>query len=453
VRVVGTRKPLEGIASGALEVAPPPPPTPPAPISDSTTRGQRWIIALIVAAAAGVFAASLDNDRRAEGVITFFFTVLASLGGAIGIRLAMRRLTPQMKTESELIHRIGVGGMASLFAAAFSFPFWLDRREPAGMWIAIFVPLFCMDAAAWAAPDRRQRVTFWDTVFLAGLFAFILSAIFDRASLVPVITLSAMCLMTQILSPWDRRAAAAASRQSQRPPPTTQATAMPAPSAPSTPATTTPPAALLTVGRIVSRLERRRLRREQRREQRRLRRTGSGVFFTLVTFLLLVPTAAVTLLTTIDLPKALSVGLPDTHTLRTLDREIFPGYPQWPELLLRIGILITSMLTILTLAACATARRRGGILHVLRGILGISTLLVSIALVGAAFSRNGWWNVAEQVHLQHAAAALAAFMDGFNPRALLLAAVTFMIATVLLAWPTAVADRNVATSSKQVGVA
>ena len=70
--------------------------------NDPTTRGQRRIIALIVAVAAGIFAASSNDDRRRRRRSQSSCSPsLASLGGAFGIRLAVRRLTPQMKTESE----------------------------------------------------------------------------------------------------------------------------------------------------------------------------------------------------------------------------------------------------------------------------------------------------------------------------------------------------------------
>jgi len=450
VRVVGGREPaLAGVDSRTMEVTPPSA-SQPADVNDTTTRGQRRIIALIVAVAAGIIAATFNQQRRPDNFEIFLFTVLASLGGAFGVGLAVRKLTPQMKTESEAIHRIGVGGLAALFSAGLSFPFWAGMREPSGLWIAIFVPLFLMDAAAWAAPDRRQRVTFWDSAFLAGLFAFILSAVFHGASLVPVVTLIAICLVTQILSPWDRRAADA--REPQKPPAITPP-AMPPLTSPSSPAMPASPGAPFIANGILSRLERRRLRREERRwrrEQRR-QRTTSSPLFTIFTLLLLVPAMALTLATALDVPEALSMGLPDAHTLRTLDQQIFPGYPQWPALLLRVGIVLSGVLAMLALAACATARRRGGMLHVARGVLGIATMLVSVALIGAAFSRNAWWEVADKVHLNQHAAALAAFLDRFDPRVLLLAAAAFIVATVLLVWPAR--DQMRVAPSNQEGVA
>jgi len=457
VRVVGGREaPLEGVNSRTMEVAPPSLPAGKAvPVNDTTTPGQRWIIALIVAAAGGLFAASLSGDRRPEPFLIFLFAMLAALGGALGIRLAVRRLTPQMKTESEAIHRIGVGGLASLFAAAISFPFWVDVREPSGLWIAIFAPLFCMDAAAWAAPDRPQRVSFWDTAFLAAIFAFILSAIFHGASLVPVVTLTALCLVTQILAPWDRRAAAtvtaaAAAREQQRKPhaavPAVAASSSWSPSA----APATPAAAHVDDEPPISRRELRRLRRLERRSHRRL--TGGGMFFALVAFLLLVPAMALTLLTALDVPKALSVGLPDPQAAHTLNTEIFSGYMEWPALLSRVGVVVAGLMTVLTLAASALARRRGGVLHVIRGMLGIAMLLVSIGLLGGAFSRNGWWAVAEYVHRDQFAAALAAFLDRFNGHVLLMAVGTFIIAMVIIVWPAA-AHRTPAPPSESRGVA
>ena len=442
IRVVGAGpRELEGVTSRTLEVTPPTPPT--AAATDSTTRAQRWIIALIVAVGAGIFAAALNPDRRPEPPAVFFFTVLATLGGAIGIRLAVRRLTPQMKTESEAIHRIGVGGMASLFAAGLSFPFWMEWREPSGLWISIFVPLFCMDVAALAEPDRRNRVTFWDTAFLAGVFAFILSAIFFRASMVPVVTVTAISLVTQILSPWDRRAAEAAAEASRKPTPPFQ------PAVPSIPEVPNMNVAVATVPSPVSAQAVPTNNAAPTQSRPRLLRRWNflGSFFALVAFVLLLLAAFLTLMTAVNVPEALSAGLPDPSVQHTFNVEIFAGYTEWPELLRRVGMLLSAMTTVLALTAAAMARRRAGILHVLRGMLGILTLVASAALVGVAFAPDGWWAVSEQVHMGRLAAAIAAFLDRLQPPVLLVAALLFVAATLLIVWPAA--DPTSATSSKK----
>jgi hypothetical protein len=198
-------------------------------------------------------------------------------------------------------------------------------------------------------------------------------------------------------------------------------------------------------------ISRRQLRRLRRLERGRRRGAGGGWFFSLVAFALLVPAMALTLLTALDVPKALSVGLPDPQAAYTLNNEIFPGYPEWPALLRRIAILVTGLLTILALAACALARRRAGVAHVVRGMLGIGMLLFSVALLGAAFARDGWAPIAQLVERQHFAAALAAFFDGFDSRVILLSAAAFIIAIVLIVSPAV--RRTPPTPSESKGAA
>jgi hypothetical protein len=96
------------------------------------------------------------------------------------------------------------------FIAGRSAP--LDGRDPhsmrdavqaatiiAGTWAAIFLPMFFMNVAAWAAPDREERVSFWDTAFLAGLFGFVVSTALGGSSSIGALAPAGICLVTQIL--------------------------------------------------------------------------------------------------------------------------------------------------------------------------------------------------------------------------------------------------------------
>jgi hypothetical protein len=52
-------------------------------------------------------------------------------------------------------------------------------------------------------------VSFWSPTFFAGLFAFILATVFHGSWVVSAFTLGGICLVTQILSPWNKEAAKA----------------------------------------------------------------------------------------------------------------------------------------------------------------------------------------------------------------------------------------------------
>src|SRR5687767_13583787 len=225
--------------------------------------------------------------------------------------------------------------------------------------------------------------------------------------MVPVVTVTANCLVTQILSPWDRQLAEAAASDAAKASPAHPAANNVTPAAaPAAAAAAVAPAAAAAPAPADHAFARLRQRRRLRRE-RRERRARRWSFFSFVSFLFIVPAMAVTLATAINVPDAMSVGLPHPDVARTLHGEIFPGYPQWPQLLVSIGTFFAVVLTLFAAAASAMARRRTGILHILRGIVAVATLVSSAAMLGVAFGRNGWLAVAERVHNGYAAAAVA----------------------------------------------
>ena len=425
---------VEGVNSRTMEVAPPP-----LPGADPLSRMQRLTIALIAAGVAALLAGAVaPHSRRPDtAVMSAFFVFFASIGGAIGIRLAVRRLLPQMHNESEAIHRIGVGGLASLFAALCSFPFWVGgdvTREPGALWLAILVPLFFMNAARWAVPDRAERVTFWDTIFLAGLFSFALSALFHDGSLVPVVAIAGICAFTQTISRWDPAAARLEEDSVPVMPPQTNAPPPPAPA---------PQAANAPTRKWSDRREERMWQREMRRLERlhhkRESRRG-GWFFSFIAFCLLVPAMLLAISIALEFPQALAAGVPDPSLTRELNNDLFNGYPAWPQLLERLATFTTVLLAILALLATLVARRRCGIAHLLRGLAGITLIMTAaLPLEGSFLTRRNvlhpWAVVAEHIDRNAPAAAVAALVDAFEAPVLLLAALWFVTGVVVLLWP------------------
>jgi hypothetical protein len=581
------------------------------PIVDPLSGKQRFSIAMITAVVAGIVAGCFPRERGVEPIAVMFFVFLASLGGALGVFLAARHLTPQLKGESEIIQRLAAGGLATLFAAVFSLPFWstlMVGKNLPGLWVPVMVPLFCMNSQAWAASNRKQRVDFWENAFLAGLFAWIVSCMFSQESYIPVVTMMAICMVTQVLSPWDANAPRPRGLKEKvfsqlttkfqtatgSVPPLPAIPAIPMPGARFQPP---PPRtyrwrpvnsllrviwliamiislglgvaltvaavstarsndfpllmafgvalmfgslvfgvqlcrsrfygwwsyvlkplliilltgtvlgssfmlamghlrgdefimaifllvacgqALLVVPFIPARkviavepgaaeppppisegprnlwqsrraewVESRRVQRAERRALRRQRHTQllNGSSF------LMIAAVIVTLAYALNVPEALSVGLPDARFSKDLHEKWFNGYPAWPELLNRLLAAAALLLTVLTIALTAMARRHAGIAHILRGIIGVALLVSSAGMIRNGFHPSAWSAVASQVHQDHPGAAIAVFLDSFRDDAVSAACIMFVVASVLLAWTAPAPRAQVAAAPKQEGAA
>jgi hypothetical protein len=421
-----------GISSRAMDVTPP-------AVADPMTRGQRLFIAIIASLLAGTVAGCLTHERFIEPVAVFLFVFTASMGGALGIILAVRKLTPQIHGESETNHRIAVGGLASLLAALLSVPMWgpgAVSRDPAGLWLPILVPLFFMNAAAWTKPDREERVTFWDTAFLAGLFAFIISQIFDSGSWTPIVTVAAIAVVTQILSAFDPKA----NRPGKKIAKAWKTISNQAFTGVNAAAAATAAAAGPTSRKAgwYEYRARRRIEREQwrqmRREQRALyRREHRGSLLSLPAFVFIVVACAVSLAMALRFVDALHAGLPDPSVRYQLERDIFNGYPDWDRLLLKLGAFLTVVTTMLAVTTTTLARRRRGPLHILRGVFGVLLLIGAMFSIGGAFRFGSWDEIARFVHHNQPAPAIATFLNGFNG-VIILSAVMFVVAIIMIAW-------------------
>jgi hypothetical protein len=599
---------MHGVSSRALDVDP--------SANDPLSKGQRRLLALVAAAVAGLVGGVLPSHAHVVPIAAVFFVMLATLGGAMGIVLAARRLAPQIKSDSDVALRIGAGGLATLFAATLSLPFWtgtLLGRDLPGLWICTATPLFFMNSAAWTAPDREVRVSFWDSAFLAGLFSFILVTIFQPGILLPIVTTTAICLVTQILSPWNPLAAreaqaqdASAEEDTESPPVDEPAPAAPTPSGrpgrrifwyrpvprlariiwlvasmlslalgiastvyasmlsqrrpefpyamasgitviatavlsflqfwrkrfygwlnylikplllllcawavlywsiylgtnhpndrelavavfmlivfgqglitvpfipsrrvigtapPPPPAPARSPASSWTspaapaasasaavahaaaavqhawVVRGIERLRQRRIRR---------RRALGGWHYTLLGRVLILAAMACALVGALNIPQALSVGLPDRNTLHQLNDEIFRDFPAWPGLLLRLAAVGAILLTVLALGATAMARRLGGAAYLLRGIVGVVALVGSVALLAPAFHPSCWTAIADLLNHNRGPEALDKFMDSFDSPLLFRAGAVWIVAIILLAWP-ARSEKTPAAQSEGAG--
>jgi hypothetical protein len=542
------------------------------PTEDTIDQKQRRGLALITIIAVGLAAGILNADHS-TGALIMFPVMLTMLGGAVGIRRAVRRLGPCLTEDLKGIHRLCTGGLATCCAALFSFPLWISfymehSRRIGGTWLAIMVPLFCMNAALWADPRREHRVSFWDNAFLAGLFGAIASSFFDGESMVAGLTLVGICLATQLLSPWS--AAAARKKEpsdQQSKSPFAGFKIPPIPPVPPIPPIPPFPAAqfgrgnsaanysflavprlvrvLWLVGMLISlaagitllivaglstssdispvlctglgcvgmslifliqacrsriygwwrylikpmlitacmicilfaatALGGNRLNptgqvvmifltvfpaialltvlfipgprrwpsatapapaQQPTNMRLRIRRRIRSPFSTL-TGLFLFVAALLTLGVAMNVPEAIAVGLPDRSLAVNMATNYFAGYPQWPELLLRLGVIGASLLTVLSIAALCLDRRGDGVIPILRGIAGILLVVFAASLVSHAFHPSVWSRIAEKMN-EHGkpqpVVIVADFLDAFERAPLILAAAVFCGGQILLNW-------------------
>ncbi len=555
-----------GVSSHTMAVDPPP---------DPIIRRQRRFLALIVAAAFGIVTGILASERNHQNPGIMFAVMLTIFGGAVGIRLAARRFTTCLAEDPSNVHRLCAGGLATVFATMLSLPCWIAfyhvRSGSLGStWLAIVIPLFCMKTTEWADPNREQRVSFWDTAFLAGLFGAIAASILDGEATVAGLTLVGISLATQMLSPWNAETARKPEQAANANPSKWKYPKIPPippiPPIPGNPAQFYVPKfggdnkaanySFITVPRavrifwlvgmlislaagitllIVAGME------SNSRDFPAILCSGLGalggslvlliqacrsriygwwrylikpvlvlacmicilcaaailngdrlnpddqvlmIFLTVFSSIamltvLFIPgprrwpnvqinapvqgpvnprlrtrmsiawpssmlariflwaAVLLTLGVAMNIPEAIAVGLPNGSLRTDLSTNLFAGYPQWPELLLRLGFIGASLLSILSIASLCLARRHDGGLHIVRGVSGATLLIFSAAMISHAFHPSVWTSIAERMSAHgttQPAPMIADFLDAFERRPLIMAGIIFCGGQVLLNW-------------------
>ncbi|HEX8525102.1 MAG TPA: serine/threonine-protein kinase [Tepidisphaeraceae bacterium] len=180
-------------------------------VQDPMTRHQRKLLSFMILLGIGIAAAAVS----AGSFKTVLLVMLATMGAAVGLRSAARKLMPQLENETPFLQRLAMGATATGMMILFCFPFMFmqagvvshgSQQRMVGDWLGIIAPLFFMNTLAWIRASRTDRVSFWDTAFLAGLFSAIAAPIFGGDPFFPAIVSCGICLVTQVLSPWDPNA-------------------------------------------------------------------------------------------------------------------------------------------------------------------------------------------------------------------------------------------------------
>ena len=151
----------------------------------------------------------------------------------------------------------------------------------------------------------------------------------------------------------------------------------------------------------------------------------SGIGFILV-FVAIVVGLAVGLHT----PYLVAAGVPDLA--EELDQAF--GYSQWPDLFMRLGMIVTAALLLFAAVFVIIGRRYSGARHLIRGVLGLGGLLAAVMWLSDGISW-GFRGNDEVLASQQIGPVLEMLLEGCQSEEVLFAGVFFLVSVVVLAWP------------------
>ena len=139
----------------------------------------------------------------------------------------------------------------------------------------------------------------------------------------------------------------------------------------------------------------------------------------------------------IDVPGMLYNGVPTADIKRELEANAFANFPDdWPHLLRKMAAVCVGVVMLLALTIQAFARQRGGVVHMIRGIVGAVGLIVAMLPLAKAVSAHApWREVGLAVSQKMYNDAADQFLSSFQSAPAVGAGVIFLVSVILLAWP------------------
>ena len=156
----------------------------------------------------------------------------------------------------------------------------------------------------------------------------------------------------------------------------------------------------------------------------------SGIGF-ILTFAAMIVGLAVGL----HLPYFVAAGWPDPHAASELEQ--FFGYPGWPELVMRFGMIITVIMLLLASVFVIVGRRHLGASHLIRAVLGLAGFVFAVMMLSDALSLSSRYSgeVVKMLNSRQIGPALDKLLRLSNTEAAIYAGIIFLTSVVILAWP------------------
>ncbi len=117
------------------------------------------------------------------------------------------------------------------------------------------------------------------------------------------------------------------------------------------------------------------------------------------------------------------------------EAEQFFGYPQWPELVIRLGTIITAALLILAAVFMILGRRHLGVRHLLRAVFGLGGLFFAILFFIDSIGGPRFKSIQESLNARQIGPAFERLLDICTYDEAVFAAIIFLVSIIILAWP------------------
>jgi hypothetical protein len=138
-------------------------------------------------------------------------------------------------------------------------------------------------------------------------------------------------------------------------------------------------------------------------------------------------------ITGLHLPHFIAAGWLDTGLAS--EAEQFFGYAQWPELVVRLGTIITVVLLLLAAVFMVMGRRHLGIRHLTRAVFGLGGLFFAIFLFIDCTTGYRFRNIQEALNARQIGPAFEKLLDSCIDGEAIFAAFIFLASIIILAWP------------------
>jgi len=151
----------------------------------------------------------------------------------------------------------------------------------------------------------------------------------------------------------------------------------------------------------------------------------SGVGFILVFAAIIIGLAVA-----LHVPYLVAASVPE---LAEEMEDAFGGYTEWPDLFMRLGMIVTAALLVLAAVFIVTGRRHLGARHLVRGVLGLGGLLATVMWLsdGIAWEFRGFNDFGSE----QLGTILERMLEGCQSEEVVIAGIFFLVSVVVLAWP------------------
>jgi len=154
----------------------------------------------------------------------------------------------------------------------------------------------------------------------------------------------------------------------------------------------------------------------------------SGVGF-ILTFVAIMAGLAVGL----HLPHFVAAGWPNPQVSAQIEQ--FFGYPDWPELVMRLGTVLVVILLLLAGICIIIGRRHLGVPHMLRAVLGLMAFFGVLLVFSDAMSGSYFQEVVNMLNAEQIGPAFDKLLLSTQNKKAASAGVLFLLSVVVLAWP------------------